>query len=127
MPVHSESYMPLVELSRPAPHSQDSVDCAFCHANLDSMSVSQREIHYENHFSSMMGDNPPQSSSSAKAIVSSQSVKSKGKKIWPRFNETDDFWYPAHISTPPPSFTPGIVSRSIPPAVHSSDYNIAKG
>jgi hypothetical protein len=106
--------------------SQDSVDCAFCYANLDLMSVPQREIHYENHFSSMI-DNPPQSPSSAKAIASSQNVNSKGKRIWPRLKETDDFWYPAHISPPPPSFTPGILSRSIQPAVHSSHFNIAKG
>lgn len=107
--------------------SQGSVDCALCYANLDSMSITQREIHYETHFSSMIGDNPP-SLASAKAIASSQSVKSKVKKIWPRLKETDDFWYPAHINTPPPSFTPGIVSCYIQPAVHSSDFNIvAKG
>jgi hypothetical protein len=113
-----------MELSRPAAHSQDSVDCAFCYANLDLMSVPQREIHYENHFSSMLIDAPP---SSAKAIASSHSVKSKGKKIWSRLKETDDFWYPAHISMPPPSFTPGIVTRSIRSAIHSSDFNIEKG
>ena len=104
-----------MDLTRPG---QDSLDCAFCYANLDLMSVPQREIHYENHFSST--HNPPQS----KAIASSQDVKSKGKKIW---SETDDFWYPAHMSTPPPSFTPGIVSRSIQPAVHSPHLNTAKG
>ena len=69
-------------------------------------------------------DNPPRPPSSTKAIASSQSVKGKGKKLWPLLKETDDFWYPAHTSTPPPSFTPGIVSRSI---VRSSDVNIAKG
>jgi hypothetical protein len=88
------------------------------------MSITQREIHYETHFSSMMGDSPL---SSAKAIAASQSVKGKVKKIWPRLKETDDFWYAAHISTPPPSFTPGIVSCSSQPAVHLSDFNIAKG
>lgn len=97
----------MLELSS---QSQGSVDCALCYANLDSMSITQREIHYETHFSSMIADTP----SSANAIASSQSVKSKVKKIWPRLKETDDFWYPAHTSTPPPSsFTPGIVSCSI--------------
>ena len=72
-----------------------------------------------------MGDNPPQSPSSGKAVASSQSVKSKGKKVWSPLKETDDFWHPAHTSTPPPSCTPGMVSRSIQPAVHSSDINIA--
>jgi hypothetical protein len=107
-----------------------SVDCAFCFANLDLMSVPQREIHYEDHFSSMMvdaRDNPPRPQSSAKAIASSQNVKSEGNKIWPPLKETDYFWYSAHTSTPPPSFTPGIVARSIQLAVHSSDFNIAKG
>jgi hypothetical protein len=99
----------MLELSRSPSQSQGSVDCALCYANLDSISVPQREIHYENHFSSMMGDNPPRSPSSSKAIASSQSVKSKVKRIWPHFKETDDFWYPAHASTPPPSFTPGIL------------------
>ena len=87
------------------------------------MSVPQREIHVETHFSSTTVDacdNPPRSPP-AKAAASSQSVKSKGKKFWPLLKETDDFWYPAYASTPPPSFTPGIVSRSIQPAVHSSD------
>jgi hypothetical protein len=123
MTLQTVGFMPELLVSGPG---QDSVDCAFCYANLDFMSVPQREIHYENHFSSMMVDapdtsNPPQPPSSAKAIVSSQS---KGKKIWPLLKETDDFWYPAHTTTPPPSFTPGMVSRSIQ---HSSYFNIAKG
>ena len=31
----------------------------------------------------------------------------KTKTNWPLVKETDDFWYTALTSTPPPSFTPG--------------------
>jgi hypothetical protein len=122
--------MPLVDLSRPPPHSQNvgSIDCAFCFANLDSMSVPQREIHYEDHFRDAetmppRDNEPPQSSSSSvKATASPSSVKNKAKLILPCLRETDDFWYPAHITAPAPSFTPGKVSLFIQLTVHSSDF-----
>ncbi|KAF8797859.1 hypothetical protein BYT27DRAFT_7236821 [Phlegmacium glaucopus] len=110
------------QLSRPPQCSQDvvlvhSVECAFCFANLDMMSVPQRETHYEDHFSSMTSDtenmpardnDPSRSSSSANATASSPWVKNK-TKIRPFNKETDGFWYPSHASTPPTSFTPGLI------------------
>jgi len=118
--------MPL-QSSRPSPCTQDvlafvpSVECAFCFENIDMMSVPQRETHYEDHFSSMKidsgmkfardNDPPRSSSSSANATASSPLTRVKNKvKIRPFLKETDGFWYAAHNSTPPTSFTPGIIS-----------------
>ena len=106
-----------------------SLDCAFCFANLDIMSVSQREAHYEDHFESLAigetlpaRDNPP--SFPAKATPSSLSIKDKLQTIWPGPKETDDFWYTKLTSAPPTSCTPGRVSLFFQPTI---DLDTAKG
>ncbi|KAJ7756846.1 peptidase family C78-domain-containing protein [Mycena maculata] len=109
-----------------------SVQCQICSANLDRLSVPQRNLHYDKHF----GDEPkpdpkaahpqpkshsfPASSSKKPSQSASDSPSRAGfsfkdwggsikfKGVW-NDKEKDKFWYPAQSANPPPNFTPGLI------------------
>ncbi|KAJ6618321.1 peptidase family C78-domain-containing protein [Mycena sp. CBHHK59/15] len=88
-----------------ATSTNTAVECQLCSANLDKLSVSQRQQHYEKHFR-----DKPQASSNAS---SSKTLCKPGSpfswKQWGHQKGQDQFWYPAQSSQPPPNFTPGLI------------------
>ncbi|KAH9484175.1 Zinc finger-containing ubiquitin peptidase 1 [Psilocybe cubensis] len=101
-----------------------SVRCAICSMNLDALSISHRQLHYDKHLNDL--DKQVEGSSSMPIDVDSMSQSRKqyhnrkaisgpvkGKKKpsgpFPCMKESDDFWYAAQANPPPPSFTPGII------------------
>ncbi|KAJ6547116.1 peptidase family C78-domain-containing protein [Mycena capillaripes] len=113
------------------PKAASTIQCQFCSANLDRLTVVQREIHYEKHFNNEpMGTIyaciehknfirivVPASGSSGKKPADSKSPgkkpdsKSPNKswKDWVLPKGQDKFWYPAESSEPPHNFTPGFI------------------
>ncbi|KAF7338646.1 hypothetical protein MVEN_02091000 [Mycena venus] len=90
-----------------------SIQCQLCSANLDKLSVHQRNQHYENHFN----DEPiaiASSSSSQKPLdkkpaADSTSPKKFNWKNWIVPKGQDKYWYPAQSSQPPHNYTPGLI------------------
>ncbi|KDR81438.1 hypothetical protein GALMADRAFT_239342 [Galerina marginata CBS 339.88] len=103
------------------PSSEAMMQCMFCTTDLDFLSVSEREAHYEHHLLNDL-DKPGEGSQTKPIILDSITDASKvlgyrsdasatsSKKItFPCMNETDVFWYAAQDKPPPSSFTPGLV------------------
>lgn len=107
---------------RAEPGEPGSLECAICFTNLEYMSISQREAHYEHHFGDDLAEVSVSAGSNSIAVDSSRAFKSpntkkansgsvvlgKSPKNWP-FNECDVFWHTAQVTTPPSSHTPGLV------------------
>ncbi|KAF9072965.1 peptidase family C78-domain-containing protein [Rhodocollybia butyracea] len=85
--------------------------CQLCYANIESLSISERQRHYDAHFQEPQANasNHPRSGS----LKKSSSWTSKGKWRIPTAanleNDQDVFWYPAIQTLPPSNFTPGLV------------------
>ncbi|KAF8969883.1 peptidase family C78-domain-containing protein [Flammula alnicola] len=111
------------------PEGHNAVDieflqCAFCFLDLDSLSISQREAHYEDHFINDLGNGsegsqiapivvepvaePPTSSKGR--MNTSEIKRDRPKKKFQFVKETDVFWYPAQETPPPSSCTPGLIN-----------------
>ncbi|KAJ7929281.1 peptidase family C78-domain-containing protein [Mycena leptocephala] len=96
------------------PKTTSSIQCQLCSTNLDRLSVSQREQHYDKHFS----DEPIASSSSNKKPNGSEKPANSDSKSSPKkFNwkdwivpkGQDTFWYPTQNSQPPSNHIPGLI------------------
>ncbi|KAF9567624.1 DUF1671-domain-containing protein [Agrocybe pediades] len=103
--------------------------CMYCQEDLIPLSISQRQVHYDQHLNVgyehvvegspmkpiVIDDNSletsPTKSKKRSDSATASSRKNGHKKImmFPCQRETDDFWYPAQATTPPPSFTPGLI------------------
>ncbi|PPQ74213.1 hypothetical protein CVT26_004504 [Gymnopilus dilepis] len=100
--------------------ASQSLQCLFCLAQLDLLSISQREAHYEHH---LINDwiettnedvrNSPRETLSKPLAAPQRHSELPGTNVkksgFPCKNERDDFWYPALNTPPPPSFTPGLI------------------
>ncbi|KAJ7470328.1 peptidase family C78-domain-containing protein [Mycena latifolia] len=85
-----------------------SVQCQLCSANLDHLSVPQREQHYDKHFN----DEPKHEASSSKKPLDSKPTSSSSKcnwKDWRHHKGQDQFWHPSRSAKPPSNFTPGLI------------------
>ncbi|KAJ6606550.1 peptidase family C78-domain-containing protein [Mycena vulgaris] len=95
------------------PKTTPSVQCQLCSANLDHLSVSQREQHYDKHFNdepkAPSSSKPFTSASSSSKLPDSDSVPKCIWKDWRHHKGQDQFWYPAQSSKPPSNFTPGLI------------------
>ncbi|KAJ3819532.1 peptidase family C78-domain-containing protein [Lentinula raphanica] len=89
-----------------------SLQCQLCWADIEQLSVAERQRHYDNH---LAGDSLPRADSSTKTATSSTKSNSwfnKGKfKMMPisKEKEQDVFWYPAMQTPPPINFVPGFI------------------
>ncbi len=84
----------------------DSFICQVCLKDIGKLDASQRQEHYEIHFTS--NDNE------------TSSVKPKSRRKWkdrlPCHNENDIFWYSALTEPPPSNYTPGNIFHVSPSA-----------
>ncbi|KAF8350868.1 peptidase family C78-domain-containing protein [Amanita rubescens] len=81
----------------------DSFICQVCLKDIGKLDASQRQEHYEMHFTSNYNETSRDTS-----------VKPKTRRKWkdrlPCHNENDMFWYSALKEPPPSNYTPGLVS-----------------
>ncbi|PPQ78523.1 hypothetical protein CVT25_011795 [Psilocybe cyanescens] len=100
-----------------------SMSCAFCSLDLEKLSISQRQLHYDRHINDL--DKQAEGSKSTPIVIDlidesrQQSEyrnitpdplrKKKSNGALPCMRETDPFWYVAQATPPPPSFTPGLI------------------
>jgi hypothetical protein len=94
----------------------DELTCGFCSENLESLTLSQREDHYEAHFiacgSSTSGIDAESSRRNATATAQrgkkrfQPSVRRPWKKLVEKI-ENDAFWYPSLGVPPPRNYSPG--------------------
>ncbi|KAF8184941.1 peptidase family C78-domain-containing protein [Mycena galopus ATCC 62051] len=96
------------------PNSTPSFQCQFCSANLDQLSVHQREQHYEKHLHDDLTPTVAGSFNGVKPVDKKPTNSESSKKFsWPGWGapkDQDHFWYPAQTSQPPKNFTPGLIS-----------------
>ncbi|CAA7267938.1 unnamed protein product [Cyclocybe aegerita] len=98
----------------------ESLRCAFCSKDLDPLSISQREAHYELHFSNDFGGSqtvsikvdlntepPAPPKKDFRAAYTKNGTPQKRCMLLAK--ETDVFWYPDQANLPPSSCTPGII------------------
>ncbi|KAJ7273239.1 peptidase family C78-domain-containing protein [Mycena rebaudengoi] len=104
-----------------APSKPSKLECQLCSANLGNLPLTQREEHYEKHFS----DAEPLQASvtraddlhNSRASASSSTPPAPRPSGFSRFGfkklghqkVQDLFWYPAQTSKPPPNYTPGLI------------------
>lgn len=105
--------------------------CQLCNANLENLTASQRQQHYDVHLdpssSSTRGlayfavrlltsfiEQP--SSSSRKSTISKDLFKPLRLQKPERKKSEDDFWYPAQSRPPPDNYSPGMPVRVKPSA-----------
>ncbi|KAJ3984194.1 peptidase family C78-domain-containing protein [Lentinula detonsa] len=83
------------------------LQCQLCWENIEKLTVSERQRHYDNH---LEGRSSPQSGSSASRRSDSWFSKGKSKMMFVnREKEQDVFWHPAMQTPPPTNFIPGLI------------------
>ncbi|KAJ3572815.1 hypothetical protein NP233_g2834 [Leucocoprinus birnbaumii] len=100
----------------------DDLTCGFCSENLESLTLSQREDHYEAHFletgcgTSAGSSLKPTSSQQNNPKITGQRWKKRSqpnaRESWKKLVnkiENDVFWYPSIGGSPPRNYTPGLV------------------
>ncbi|KAA1474854.1 DUF1671-domain-containing protein [Dentipellis sp. KUC8613] len=87
----------------------DLLQCQICSANLEDLSMTARQAHYEVHFNEQ-----PQAASSTASLNKSSTLKPPSfikspmhkYKTW---TKDDTFWYPSEEVEPPDNFSPGLI------------------
>lgn len=85
----------------------DSFICQVCSKDIGKLDTSQRQEHYEIHFTS--NDNETSQDVSVKP-----KSRRKLKDRLPCYNENDVFWYSALTEPPPSNYTPGNIFHVSP-------------
>ncbi|KAJ3886607.1 peptidase family C78-domain-containing protein [Lentinula edodes] len=91
-----------------------SSQCQLCWANIEDLSVPERQRHYDAHLEeSERNPHPQANSSSSTTSKNLRSWLSKGKLRNPMTanveKSQDVFWYPAMHTPPPKNFVPGLI------------------
>ncbi|KAJ3908714.1 peptidase family C78-domain-containing protein [Lentinula edodes] len=91
-----------------------SLQCQLCWANIDDLSVPERQRHYDAHLEESERNPYPQANSSSSTTSKNlRSWLSKGKLRNPMTanveKSQDVFWYPAMHTPPPKNFIPGLI------------------
>ncbi|KAF7295300.1 hypothetical protein MIND_01069300 [Mycena indigotica] len=86
--------------------SSASCICGICSANITSLSLSNRQIHYDTHFN----DEPQVATNETKASPSKLSNFFTPTRSAAQPNSRDRFWHSAQLpSSPPKNFVPGLI------------------
>ncbi|KAF5358071.1 hypothetical protein D9756_001749 [Leucocoprinus leucothites] len=99
----------------------DGLTCGFCSENLESLTLSQREDHYEAHFvasgcgssaDGVRGESSRRNASNTTAQRGKRRFQPNVREPWEKLVkkiENDVFWYPSLGSPPPRNYTPGLI------------------
>ncbi|KAF7778891.1 hypothetical protein Agabi119p4_3236 [Agaricus bisporus var. burnettii] len=91
----------------------DHFTCAFCPEDLQTLTISQRQDHYEAHLLAISQTNVPNvQASSSKRLQAKRQFYSGPTESWKAMKrkvENDVFWYPSLGVPPPRNFTPGLI------------------
>lgn len=94
----------------------DHFTCAFCPEDLQTLTISQRQDHYEAHLLAISQTNVPNvQASSSKRLQAKRQFYSGPTESWKAMKrkvENDVFWYPSLGVPPPRNFTPGELEDS---------------